>query len=86
MKNKFYSIPEYFSCVISLGNLVTVFIVALIGGRLTKANEFFFFSGGCAFAMLLMMWLGSNFKYRNTISVVHLHDHDVMDIDNTSSS
>ena len=65
---------------------MTVFIVALIGGRLTKANEFFFFSAGCAFAMLLMMWLGSNFKYRTTISVVQLHEDDAMDIDNSSSN
>lgn len=51
---------------VAAGNLVTVVIVAIIGDRLSKANEFFFFAGGCVFAMLLMMWLGSSFKYRAT--------------------
>ncbi|KAJ7520748.1 hypothetical protein O6H91_19G021100 [Diphasiastrum complanatum] len=50
---------------VSAGNLLTVIIVAAIGNRLSKANEFFFFAGGCLVAMLLMIWLGSGFIYKS---------------------
>eukprot|EP00250_Pteridium_aquilinum_P006106 c16087_g1_i1 orf=208-1908(+) len=65
-------VQSFWLLTVAAGNLVTVVIVAMVGGRLTKANEFFFFSGGCAFAMLLMMWLGSGFKYRSTSPTVQL--------------
>lgn len=65
-------VQSFWLLTVAAGNLVTVVIVAMIGGKLTKANEFFFFSGGCAFAMLLMMWLGSGFKYRSTLTTVQL--------------
>lgn len=69
-------VQSFWLLTVAAGNLVTVVIVAMIGGKLTKANEFFFFSGGCAFAMLLMMWLGSGFKYRSTLTRVQLvEDH-----------
>jgi len=46
------------------GNLVTVALVAIIGDRLSKANEFFFFAFGCVVAMLLLLWAGSQFVYK----------------------
>lgn len=65
-------VQSFWLLTVSAGNLVTVVIVAMIGGRLTKAHEFFFFAGGCAFAMLLMIWLGSGFKYKSTLTTVQL--------------
>eukprot|EP00249_Psilotum_nudum_P005961 c19358_g1_i3 orf=703-2034(-) len=50
------------------GNLFTVITVAIIGDRLSKANEFFIFSGMCTCAMLLMMWIGSTFIYRHELT------------------
>lgn len=64
---------------VAAGNLVTVAIVAIMGDRLSKANEFFFFSGGCALAMLLMMWLGSNFKYRSQLTTVQVDENSAAD-------
>lgn len=78
-------VQSFWLLTVAAGNLVTVVIVAMIGGRLTKANEFFFFSGGCAFAMLLMMWLGSSFKYRNTLTTVQLDEGQDADTDTASS-
>ncbi|KAG0585590.1 hypothetical protein M758_2G023000 [Ceratodon purpureus] len=49
---------------VSAGNLVTVALVAIIGNRLSKANEFFFFASGCVVAMLLLLWAGSQFVYK----------------------
>lgn len=46
------------------GNLVTVALVAIIGNSLSKANEFFFFAAGCVVAMLLLLWAGSQFVYK----------------------
>jgi len=43
---------------------VTVALVAIIGNRLSKANEFFFFAFGCVVAMLLLLWAGSQFVYK----------------------
>ncbi|KAI5058534.1 hypothetical protein GOP47_0026704 [Adiantum capillus-veneris] len=65
-------VQSFWLLTVAAGNLVTVLIVAVIGGKLTKANEFFFFSGGCAFAMLLMVWLGSGFKYKSTLTTVQV--------------
>jgi hypothetical protein len=47
-----------------VGNLVTVALVAIIGNHLSKANEFFFFAAGCVVAMLLLLWAGSHFVYK----------------------
>ncbi|XP_024395190.1 uncharacterized protein [Physcomitrium patens] len=49
---------------VSAGNLVTVALVAIIGNSLSKANEFFFFAAGCVVAMLLLLWAGSQFVYK----------------------
>jgi hypothetical protein len=43
---------------------VTVALVAIIGNKLSKANEFFFFAGGCVIAMLLLLSAGSQFVYK----------------------
>lgn len=43
---------------------MTVALVAIIGNRLSKANEFFFFAFGCVVAMLLLLWAGSQFVYK----------------------
>ena len=43
---------------------MTVALVAIIGNRLSKANEFFFFAAGCIVAMLLLLWAGSQFVYK----------------------
>lgn len=43
---------------------MTVALVAIIGNRLSKANEFFFFAAGCVVAMLLLLWAGSQFVYK----------------------
>lgn len=43
---------------------MTVALVAIIGNRLSKANEFFFFAAGCVVAMLLLRWAGSHFVYK----------------------
>jgi dipeptide/tripeptide permease len=53
---------------VAAGNLVTVILVAIIGDHLSKANEFFFFAVGCVFAMLLLLWGGSHFVYKQDIS------------------
>jgi hypothetical protein len=50
------------------GNLVTVILVAIIGDHLSKANEFFFFAVGCVFAMLLLLWGGSRFVYKQDVN------------------
>eukprot|EP01018_Ginkgo_biloba_P009897 Gb_09365 [translate_table: standard] len=56
---------------VAAGNLVTVALVAIIGNSLSRSNTFFFFAGGCIVAMLLMVWVSANFKYRE-----HLDDED----------
>jgi hypothetical protein len=50
------------------GNLVTVILVAIIGDHLSKANEFFFFAVGCVVAMLLSLWGGSQFVYKQDVN------------------
>lgn len=46
------------------GNLTTVALVSFIGNRLSTADEFFIFAGGCVVAMLLLAWAGSGFVYK----------------------
>jgi POT family proton-dependent oligopeptide transporter len=53
---------------VSAGNLVTVVLVAIIGDHLSNANEFFFFAVGCVFAMLLLLWGGSHFVYKQDVN------------------
>ncbi|CAM6086417.1 unnamed protein product [Calypogeia fissa] len=58
------------------GNLVTVIIIAIIGDRLSSANEYFFFAFLAAIATLVMIWLGSGFEYKHEGEAKPLPDSD----------
>jgi hypothetical protein len=49
------------STVSPAGNLLTVVIIAIVGDRLSQANEFFLFAGGCAAAMLFNIWISHGY-------------------------
>ncbi len=50
------------------GNLVMMILVAIIGNHVSKVNEFFFFAVGCVVAMLLLLWGGSQFIYKQDVN------------------
>jgi hypothetical protein len=45
-----------------------VILVAIIGDHLSNANEFFFFAVGCVVAMLILLWGGSQFVYKEDVN------------------
>ncbi|KAH7289647.1 hypothetical protein KP509_30G012700 [Ceratopteris richardii] len=72
-------VQSFWLLTVAAGNLVTVVIVAMIEGKLTKANEFFFFAGGCTFAMLLLTWLGMSFKYKSSLAPLPVKEQGIED-------
>ncbi|CAK9266457.1 unnamed protein product, partial [Sphagnum jensenii] len=54
---------------IAAGNLVMVLLVAIIGDRLSRVNEFFF-ALVCGVGTLLLLWGGSQFVYKQDILVL----------------
>ncbi|KAH8934442.1 hypothetical protein BDL97_18G083600 [Sphagnum fallax] len=55
---------------IAAGNLVMELLVAIIGDRLSRANEFFFFALVCGVGTLLLLWGGSQFVYKQDVLVL----------------
>jgi threonine/homoserine/homoserine lactone efflux protein len=53
-------------CLKSAGNLVMVLLVAIIGDRLSRVNEFFF-ALVCGVGTLLLLWGGSQFVYKQDV-------------------
>lgn len=58
------------------GNFLTFAFVALLGERLSKANEFFLFAGGCAAATFLMIW--NSHAYECSQSFIPAHPDPVL--------
>ncbi|CAM6109383.1 unnamed protein product [Calypogeia fissa] len=45
-----------------IGDFMTAVVIAIIGNRLSKANEFFLFAGGCAAALLWLVWISQGYE------------------------
>lgn len=46
---------------------MTIILVAIIGERLSKANEFLVFAGLCTLGASVMAWMGVGFTYRQAL-------------------